>query len=137
LAAQPQAEYDGDFAGLALWRCVLGRADYYGGEAKAYGMTAADLKANDDADFAAMEAGAVAHMNEDHLDAIEHYAVTLLGQAAGPWRLASMDMEGLDLVNGDEVARLWFDLPLLSAKDLRPRLVQLARQSATASADQS
>ena len=75
-----------------------------------------------------MEAGAVGHMNEDHRDAIKHYAETLLGQAQGDWQLASLDAEGMDLVLGDDVARLWFDPPLGAAKELRPRLVQLAKR---------
>ncbi|MEM9880800.1 MAG: DUF2470 domain-containing protein [Pseudomonadota bacterium] len=137
LMRQPKAALYADFADFAFWRITPERADYYGGYAKAYEMTAQDLKTAGDADLAAMEAGAVAHMNDDHLDAIAHYAVGLLGREPGPWRLASMDVEGFDLVNGDDVARLWFDPPLKSAKELRPRLVQLARRDAKTSADQS
>jgi len=128
IARQPKADLYADFGDFAFWSMKITQADYYGGYAKAYVMTAQDITTPYDSALAAMERGAVDHMNEDHLDAIEHYAVTLLGEQPGDWRLASMDMEGFDLVDGDRVARLWFDPPLSSAQDLRPRLVALAKR---------
>ncbi|MEM6670870.1 MAG: DUF2470 domain-containing protein [Pseudomonadota bacterium] len=68
-------------------------------------------------------------MNEDHSDAVAYYATVLLGRPPDDWRLACVDLEGLDLVHGDEVARFWFDPPLKSADELRPRLVELAKRT--------
>ncbi|MEM6834416.1 MAG: DUF2470 domain-containing protein [Pseudomonadota bacterium] len=128
LARQPKAALYADFADFAFWALQPETADYYGGYAKAYTLSAEHLLTQADPALAAMEAGAVGHMNEDHRDAIKHYAETLLGQAQGDWQLASLDAEGMDLVLGDDVARLWFDPPLGAAKELRPRLVQLAKR---------
>src|SRR3546814_7060819 len=75
------------------------------------------------------EAGAVAHMNADHAEAMGLYARAFCAAAAGPWRLAGLDPEGLDLVLGDQVKRLWFDAPLRSAEELRPLLVRLAGEA--------
>ncbi|MEM6618723.1 MAG: DUF2470 domain-containing protein [Pseudomonadota bacterium] len=76
--------------------------------------------------LAAMERGAVDHMNDDHLDAIKEYAETLLRLGPGDWVMTSLDMEGIDLRAGDSFARLWFDPPLQKPEDIRKRLVALA-----------
>jgi hypothetical protein len=68
-------------------------------------------------------------MNEDHADAVELYARAFCGAEAGPWRLAGIDPEGLELVLGDRVERLWFASPLTAPEELRARLVQLARDA--------
>ncbi|MEO0327202.1 MAG: DUF2470 domain-containing protein [Pseudomonadota bacterium] len=76
-----------------------------------------------------MERRAVDHMNEDHLDAVGLYAEALLNQPAGAWRMASLDMDGLDLINGSQGVRLWFDPPLKHPKEIKERLVQLVREA--------
>src|SRR3546814_16829013 len=80
-------------------------------------------------DLLEAEAGAVGHMNADHADAVELYARAFCAAAAGPWQLAGLDPEGLDLVRGDQMPRLWFETPLGTAEDLRPLLVRLAGQA--------
>ena len=47
--------------------------------------------------LAEVEAGAVAHMNEDHADAFGLYATGLLGAKAGDWRAIGLDPDGLDM----------------------------------------
>ena len=131
LARHPKAALYADFGDFAFWRLRIEGASYNGGFGKAYAMTSADLLAPVDADLDAMAPDAAAHMNEDHADAVELYATALLGQPAGAWRIASLDLEGLDLVLGDAAARLWFDPPLRSAEELRPRLAKLARDART------
>jgi hypothetical protein len=74
----------------------------------------------------AFEAGAVEHMNTDHAAAVELYARAFCEASPGPWRLAGLDPEGLDLVLGDQVQRLWFDAPLTAPEEMRPLLVRLA-----------
>ena len=65
-------------------------------------------------------------MNTDHVAAIQRYAIKT-GEESNGWRLATIDPEGLDLISGDRVARLWFDKLLASAAELRPILVSLAK----------
>jgi putative heme iron utilization protein len=67
-------------------------------------------------------------MNADHSDAVARYAAQA-GARPSAWTLSSIDPEGLDLISGDEVVRLWFDVPLRSADELRPVLVTLAKKS--------
>jgi len=77
----------------------------------------------------AMEGGAVAHMNEDHGDAIKLYAEVLCKADTANWSLAGLDPEGLDLVAGDRIERLWFAEPLKTPGDIRPVLVDLAKEA--------
>lgn len=131
LLRHPKAQLYVDFADFAFFRIVPERASLNGGFGKAYHLTAADLLLSGEvlAELGAAEAGAVEHMNQDHLDAVRLYAEKLAKVRPGPWRLSSLDPAGLDLVDGDKVARLDFDPPLQSAGELRPRLVALAKQA--------
>ncbi|WP_186387319.1 HugZ family protein [Stappia sp. TSB10P1A] len=131
LLRHPKAQLYVDFPDFAFFRIVPERASLNGGFGKAYHLTAEDLLLSGEvlAELAAAEAGAVEHMNQDHLDAVRLYAQTLAKARPGPWRLSSLDPAGLDLVDGDRVARLDFDPPLESAGELRPRLVALAKRA--------
>ncbi|MES1180099.1 MAG: DUF2470 domain-containing protein, partial [Hyphomicrobium sp.] len=128
LRRHPKAALYVDFPDFSFWRFDVTRASLNGGFGKAYALTADDLSTSLSGSEALseMEEGAVAHMNADHLDAIERYAAKI-GEDPGNWRLATLDPEGLDLTSGDRVARLWFDAPLASASELRPVLVALAK----------
>ncbi|MBV9076184.1 MAG: DUF2470 domain-containing protein, partial [Methylobacteriaceae bacterium] len=76
--------------------------------------------------------GAVAHLNDDHADALALYATKLAGAPAGRWRATGLDPEGLDLLAGDLTARLRFPEPVRDAGALRSRLVEFARQARAA-----
>ncbi|MEM8774638.1 MAG: DUF2470 domain-containing protein [Pseudomonadota bacterium] len=127
LARHPKSAIYADFTDFAFWRLVPQNAAFNGGFAKAFEMTADHILCQADEGLSKMEQGAVEHMNDDHLDAIAHYAEGHLGLSAGDWRMATFDPEGMDLIDGDRVARLWFEPPLQSATELRPRLVELAK----------
>ena len=67
----------------------------------------------------ALEEGAIAHMNDDHADAVQRYAGTLLGASPGGWKIAAIDTDGADLQRNDEVLRLPFEAPVYSGDALR------------------
>lgn len=130
LARQPKAALYADFGDFAFFRLEIERASLNGGFGKAYELTAADLAmAGDVKGVAEIEEGAVAHMNADHGEAVELYARVLARAGDGAWRLATLDPEGMDLVGGDRVCRVWFPGPLESAADLRKILVDMAAQA--------
>ncbi|MEM0943480.1 MAG: DUF2470 domain-containing protein [Pseudomonadota bacterium] len=129
LSRHPKAALYADFGDFAFWQLNPEGASFNGGFGKAYTLESKDLISATDPGLVEMEAGAVAHMNEDHLDAIALYATALLGRPEASWRLACLDLEGFDLIAGDEVARLWLDPPMTSADDLRPRMVALAKRA--------
>ena len=83
----------------------------------------------------AAEAGAVAHMNADHADALALYAEVLAGQPAGAWLATGLDPDGMDLAWGDLTARLAFAERITTPGDLRKVLVDLAAQARSLRAD--
>lgn len=131
LARHPKSALYADFPDFAFWIFTPQRVSLNGGFGKAFAPGPGDLVTDMSGceGLQDMEAGAVEHMNDDHRDAIDHYAA-LAGRSEAGWRLSGIDPEGVDLVRGDLVARVWFDPPLESASDLRARLVALARQPA-------
>ena len=128
LARHPKAALYADFGDFAFWRLEIARASMNGGFGKAYELGREDLCTPPIPDLEALEPEAVAHMNDDHLDAIQLYAQAGGGTGAG-WTLATLDPCGMDLTRGDEIARFRFDPPLKSAEDLRPRLVAAAKRA--------
>ncbi|WP_269580864.1 HugZ family pyridoxamine 5'-phosphate oxidase [Roseibium sp. Sym1] len=131
LARHPKAELYVDFGDFAFFRLELNRASLNGGFGKAFALEQSDLltPVADLEQWAAMEDGAVAHMNEDHGEAVRLYAEVLLKAGSANWRLACLDPDGLDLVAGDRTKRLWFSERLTDPQDLRPTLVALALQA--------
>ena len=131
LARHPKAELYAGFGDFSFWRLTVVSAHLNGGFARAADLTAADVLtdvAGAD-EMIAAEAGAVAHMNADHTDAIELYAVDLLGEPEGPWRISGLDPEGADLILGDRTARLMFKERATSSGALRQALVALAKEA--------
>ncbi|WP_428650261.1 HugZ family protein [Roseibium sp.] len=131
LARHPKAELYVDFGDFSFFRLELERASLNGGFGKAFELQKEDLltPVDDPERWSAMEAGAVTHMNEDHKEAVRLYAEALCKADKANWRLACLDPEGLDLVAGDKVERLWFADPLDDPQDLRSVLVALAVQA--------
>jgi len=137
LARHPKAGLYADFGDFSFWRVRVERASFNGGFGKAYRMQADDLMRPADglaAVFAAAQADVCGHMNEDHADAVALYATVLCGAPRGEWRLAGIDPDGLDLVDGDRAERLWFDDPIEDPAAIRPALIALARQAREAAA---
>jgi putative heme iron utilization protein len=73
--------------------------------------------------------GAIDHMNKDHADAVELYAVKLLGAEPGKWRVTAIDPDGAHLELEGKVLRLAFDKPLGTVADLRQAFVALAQRA--------
>jgi heme oxygenase (biliverdin-IX-beta and delta-forming) len=129
-----KAELYADFGDFSFFRLEIVRASLNGGFGKAFELGREDLLTSIEQPerWASMEAGAVAHMNQDHLDAVKLYAEVLCKAPAANWKLACIDPLGLDLVAGDKVERLWFAEELSDPKELRPTLVALAMQARNA-----
>lgn len=134
LSRHPKAELYADFGDFRFFRLELTGASLNGGFGKAYELSPSDLIASiaDPGPWSEVEKRSVAHMNEDHLDAIKLYAEVLCQEQPGNWKIATLDPEGLDLVAGDRIARLWFDTPLASPSEIRETLVALAMKARNA-----
>jgi putative heme iron utilization protein len=129
LARHPKSALYADFGDFAFWRVAISGADFNGGFGKAHALAPDDLAPKVDwSALAETEGSAVAHMNADHAEAVDHYARICGGAGAG-WTLTAIDPEGADLVRGDEVRRLEFMTPVRDAAGLRAALVALARRA--------
>jgi putative heme iron utilization protein len=131
LARHPKSELYAGFADFSFWRLATVSAHLNGGFARAADLKAAEVLTDvSGADnLIEAEAGAVAHMNDDHGEAVRLYATKLLGAEDGPWRLTGLDPDGLDLARGDATLRLPFPERVTTAEQLRKVVVDLAREA--------
>ncbi|HEX5867248.1 MAG TPA: DUF2470 domain-containing protein, partial [Beijerinckiaceae bacterium] len=111
LARQPKAKLYAGFADFAVWRMEVTGAHLNGGFARATTLSAEEIRTDLSGaeDLLAVEESAVAHMNEDHGEALALYATRLAGAPAADWRATGLDPEGIDLAAGDAVARVPLD----------------------------
>lgn len=123
----PKSSLYEDLPDFSYWKFEVSNASLNAGFGKAYRLDPSDIVelVPDIADWRRVEPGVIEHMNGDHASAVDRYAALAGGDGSG-WRMVCIDPEGIDLVRSDEVRRLWFDLPLRSTADIRPRLVALA-----------
>lgn len=130
LARHPKAELYAGFADFGFWRLEVEAGHLNGGFARAMSLSAEQLLTPLDgaADLVAAERGAVAHMNEDHRDALLLYATRLAGAPDADWRLTGLDPEGLDLVAGDRTARVALPERVSNAGGLRRLLVRMVNE---------
>ncbi|TJY59479.1 HugZ family protein [Sinimarinibacterium sp. CAU 1509] len=83
-----------------------------------------------------VEAGMIAHMNVDHVDAMHDYC-RLFGvdpQKQHP-RMTGIDAEGFDLMLGKRLLRIPFEQPVTSAIEVRQAMVALVQRARSESAD--
>lgn len=131
LARHPEAELYADFPDFSFWRLALEGAHYIGGFGRIVDLAASDLLVSLDGADALLEAepGIVAHMNEDHADAIALYALAFTGGDPGPWRMTGIDPDGCDIALGPDGRRISFATRVLTLGDARKELVRLAEEA--------
>lgn len=128
LARHPAAELYAGFGDFAFWRLEPGQAHAVAGFGRIETIPADEMFPSAD-EMSALEEGAIAHMNEDHDDAIQRFAGKLLGATPGGWKIAAIDPDGADLRRGEEVLRLPFEAPVQSGNALRSLLAKLGSQT--------
>jgi heme iron utilization protein len=136
VARQPSAADYAGFGDFRLYRVDIGRGHLVAGFGRIAWVEAAELRfPGDTQSLATAETGILAHMNADHADAVGLYATSLLGCAAGAWRMTGIDPEGIDLRTETEAARLDFAPhglgPVLDAAGARQALVALVEKART------
>ena len=99
LAAHPSAEAFVDFKDFAFFRIAPSGLHLVAGFGRIIDLKPAQFLTDmsDAAELLAAEEGAVAHMNEDHREAMNLYATKLLGAEAADWRCTGCDPEGMDM----------------------------------------
>lgn len=134
LARHPDSRAFAAFRDMRVWRIEPAHGLLVAGFGAIHRLAASDLVVAAPAALAAAEAGIVAHMNEDHADALDLYAARLLGLDGGGWRMTGIDADGIDLRLGDRVARLDFPQPIADAGGARRMLVDLVGRARSTSA---
>jgi hypothetical protein len=131
LARHPEAALYVDFPDFGFWRLRVEGAHYIGGFGRIFDLDPGDLLLSpaDAEELVEAEPGIVAHMNEDHADALELYATALGDAGPGPWRMAGIDPEGFDIVLGGEARRILFAQRVATPAEARTELVRLAAEA--------
>jgi len=131
LNRHPKAKLYSGFADFSFFRLEIEHASLNGGFAKAYLLARAEIVIPEKAtaELVESEQSAISHMNEDHADAIERYAVDLARTEKGRWLMTGIDPEGFDIACGDKVRRIFFPQPVQDIKQMRAILVKLATNS--------
>ncbi|BCX18094.1 MAG: pyridoxamine 5'-phosphate oxidase [Geminicoccaceae bacterium] len=131
VAHHPDAELYLGFKDFHLFKVRIEKAHLVAGFGRIHWVEGEKIRfdTSGTAALAAAEAEIVAHMNEDHADAVQLYAERLLGRTGGGWKLTGVDPEGADLRREGETARLWFDKPVHDAESCRVELVRLVKRA--------
>ena len=133
LARHPEAEMFAGFPDFAIYRMDIERAHLVAGFGRIVDLAEKDILTDLSGADALIdaEADAVAHMNEDHKDALRLYATKLLGASDGDWRCTGCDPDGLDLRLERTGLRLDFPQRASGPGPLRAVLKQLADTART------
>jgi len=131
LARHPKSELYAGFGDFGFWRMQVVSAHLNGGFARAADLAASGVLTDvaGAGDLLAAEAGAAAHMNAEHADAVRLYATRLLGARDGAWRVTGIDPDGLDLMQADVALRLPFPGRVATPGELRQVLERLADEA--------
>lgn len=128
LAKHPEAEFYVSFPDFGFVRLKVEGAHFIGGFGRIFDLDARDLLVPVTGADALIEAepGIVAHMNDDHADALALYATMLARAPDGAWRMTGIDPEGFDIALGGEVRRIAFAKRISTPTEARQELVRLA-----------
>lgn len=128
LARFPGAATYAGFKDFAFWRVSPGRAHQIAGFGRICWF--APFACDSHVSLAESESEIVAHMNQDHADALALYA-KLAGEAGGTWTMTGVDPEGADIRDHPtgRSARIRFDKTATDAQTARVELVRLVKRA--------
>ena len=134
LATHPNAAYYVDFGDFAFWKLRVESIRYIGGYGRMSWVDAADWHAAEPDPLAASASAAVAHMNDDHADAMVLYCQAF-SQATdiSSARMTSVDRYGFEMSavtpEGPRPVRLAFAEPVATPDEVRSALVAMLRDA--------
>lgn len=131
--AHPSAEAFVEFKDFSFFRIRPAGAHLVAGFGRIVDLRPAQFltEIGDAASLMKAEPGAVAHMNEDHRDAMNLYATRLLGAESADWACVGCDPDGMDMQAGGKTLRLDFPERVTNGAELREMLVRLAGEART------
>lgn len=130
LNRNPKAELYVGLGDFSFFRLEIEGASLNGGFGKAYNFSRTDLVVESPAldAIAESEQSSIDHMNADHRDAIAVYARHFANMRGDhDWTITGLDPEGMDIVSGDMIKRIFFPQKLTQATELRKILVEMAK----------
>ena len=131
LAAHPSAEVFVEFKDFSFFRIRPSGAHLVAGFGRIVDLGPEQFLTDlgDAAGLLEAEAGAVAHMNEDHREAMNLYATRLLGADSADWACTGCDPDGMDMQADRRTLRLDFPERVTIGTELRKMLVRLAGEA--------
>lgn len=131
LNAHPSAEAFVDFKDFSFFRIVPSGAHLVAGFGRIVDLEPVQFLTDISNAEGLLEAeqGAIAHMNEDHREAMNLYATKLLGAEAADWSCTGCDPDGMDMQADGKTLRLDFPERVTSGTELRKMLVRLAGEA--------
>jgi hypothetical protein len=129
LARHPSANDYVGFADFAFFSLKVTHGHFIGGFGRIFTIQRPELLTDVTGADALLrsEPEIIAHMNEDHREAIGLYATELANAPAGDWRMTGIDPEGTDLLHRTNAVRIVFDAPVRNPAEARNVLVALAQ----------
>ncbi len=136
LAGVPAAKYYVDYSDFTLWVLRVDRVRWVGGYGRMDSASGQAYAAAQPDPVAPAAAGAIAHLNADHAEALAAMARTLGGYPdAVSATCTGVDRYGLDLKvtarRGPAYTRVGYPTPIDSIDELRAATVELARLART------
>ncbi len=134
LAAHPNAAYYADFGDFAFWKLRVESIRYIGGYGRMSWLDAAQWRGAEPDPLAPSAAGVIAHMNDDHADAMLTYCKAF--SKATDITAASMtgvDRYGFEMsavtAEGPRPVRLAFADPVSTPEEVRAALVAMLKDA--------
>ncbi|MBR0753165.1 DUF2470 domain-containing protein [Bradyrhizobium jicamae] len=131
LAAHPSAEAFVEFKDFSFFRIRPAGAHLVAGFGRIVDLKPEQFltEISDAGGLLEAEPGAVAHMNEDHREAMNLYATRLLGAESANWACTGCDPDGMDMQADGRTLRLDFPERVTDGTGLRKMLVRLAGEA--------
>lgn len=134
LAAHPSASYYVDFKDFGFWRLEPVSVRYIGGFGRMSWVPGEDYRRASPDPLAPAAAGILAHMNQDHADALLAYARALAGvPEATKATMTAVDRYGFEMSveapDGPSAARLAFPAPLSTPDEVRKAMVAMVKDA--------
>jgi len=131
LRHHPDAKFYSGFKDFSFYRMEISAGHLVAGFGRIVDLTPQDMLTSVEGtdELAAAEGGAVAHMNEDHADALELYAHAYAGKIGEGFVCVACDPDGLTLRRGMELTRILFPRAVESPNVLRMMLKQMAQEA--------
>ena len=134
LTVHPNAAYYADFRDFAFWRLRVNAVRYIGGYGRMSWIAPDDWQAAEADPLAPYAAGAIAHMNADHADAIVLYCKAFSkATEVTSATMSGVDRYGFDMSartpKGPRPVRVAFARPVTTPDELRAALVAMAKDA--------